>query len=101
VAGGMRWDRPRGGGAVPRANRVADLTRTQLNLTVSHQFDLECGLRLGLVRLEGEERDHYARYDRTAARWRLDLSPWMVDELDFELDRLDREAAEREEGIGP
>jgi hypothetical protein len=52
--------------------------------------------------VEGEERARYARYDRTAARWRLTrLSPWMREEIDFELDRLEREAAEREEGIEP
>jgi hypothetical protein len=101
VAGGMRWDRPRGGGSVPYANRVSDLSGRGPNLTVMHQFDLECGLRLGLVLVEGEERARYARYDRTAARWRLALSPWMREELDFELDRLEREAAEREEGIEP
>jgi hypothetical protein len=60
-----------------------------------YQFELPCGLILGLVRVGGAVR--YGRYDRSSKAWRLTMSDWMREEIDFELDRLDRERAEAEE----
>lgn len=100
---GMRWDLDARRQQMRRVNEELAFDRTrpsEYEIPVPvHQFDLDCGLRLGLVRVGGEVR--YGRYDRTAGKWRTRLSPWMREEIDFELDRLEREAAEREEGIEP
>jgi hypothetical protein len=103
MPGGMNWDRAARGERIRRVREELAFDRTrppdyELPVPV-YQFDLDCGLRLGLVRVGGEVR--YGRYDRTAGKWRTRLSPWMREEIDFEMDRLEREAAEREEGIEP